>query len=247
MRRRPIAPGFRMLRPTQAGGPDQVWSDTSLRVRVGVTYTSEYRAHYDPVHRRVDYFGPGVNLAARVESVANGGQVVLTAPAAAQLQHEQRRPESVTTTEENPPHVPTSSSASEPHADTPHHDSPLGAHTNTLFASPPEFRDVAANDHDEAHGPDQALLSDTLVVAPFAHAVELRGVAERIDLYTVMPQSLSARRFHYGPVHRGKSQTDLLAASNRRTSFTIHSGKESSSRARQYSLTSDAAPRPYPE
>lgn len=46
-----------------------------LRVRMGV-HCGNPSAEEDPVNGRMDYFGPMVNRSARVESVANGGQVV---------------------------------------------------------------------------------------------------------------------------------------------------------------------------
>ncbi|KNC47580.1 uncharacterized protein AMSG_11718 [Thecamonas trahens ATCC 50062] len=48
-----------------------------LRVRIGIHYGEPMDAP-DPITKRMDYFGPMVNLAARVESVAQGGQVVVS-------------------------------------------------------------------------------------------------------------------------------------------------------------------------
>jgi class 3 adenylate cyclase len=81
----PIAPGFAMVKPTQGGGPKDMWNDTTLRVRVGVEWCTQISAQYDPVHRRFDYFGPSVNIAARVESHAGGGQVLMTGAAVDEL------------------------------------------------------------------------------------------------------------------------------------------------------------------
>ena len=49
-----------------------------LRVRVGI-HTGEPIAARDPVTNRMDYFGPMVNLSARVESSARGGQILISA------------------------------------------------------------------------------------------------------------------------------------------------------------------------
>jgi class 3 adenylate cyclase len=81
----PSAPGFRMVRPTQGGGPSDQWNDSTLRVRVGVEWCTQITAVYDTVHRRFDYFGPSVNIAARVESHAAGGQVLMTGGALEEL------------------------------------------------------------------------------------------------------------------------------------------------------------------
>lgn len=55
-----------------------VWN--GLRVRVGIAYGT-CDGQKDPVTLGWDYYGTTVNTAARVESVAHGGQVLLTAPA----------------------------------------------------------------------------------------------------------------------------------------------------------------------
>lgn len=48
-----------------------------LRVRMGI-HNGAPSAEEDPVTGRMDYFGPMVNRAARVESVASGGQIVMS-------------------------------------------------------------------------------------------------------------------------------------------------------------------------
>jgi class 3 adenylate cyclase len=86
----PTANGFKMVTPTQGGGPVDQWDDTTMRVRVGIEWCNQVNAQYDTVHRRFDYFGPSVNIAARVESCAGGGQVLATAACIRQLELEER-------------------------------------------------------------------------------------------------------------------------------------------------------------
>eukprot|EP00906_Rhabdomonas_costata_P000934 RCo001334 len=64
-----------------------------LRVRVGI-HVGSARVEVDPETLRADYFGPAVNFAARVESKALGGQVLLS-EAALSLLDEQARVEVV--------------------------------------------------------------------------------------------------------------------------------------------------------
>ena len=61
----------------KGSGPDTVWN-RALRVRIGIHLCHEVAPTYDSVHQRYDYYGPDVNVAARVESVACGGQIVMT-------------------------------------------------------------------------------------------------------------------------------------------------------------------------
>ena len=56
-----------------------------LRVRMGI-HTGEPRAQQDPVTGRMDYFGPMVNKSARVESIAQGGQLLVSKEALNQMQ-----------------------------------------------------------------------------------------------------------------------------------------------------------------
>ena len=49
--------------------------EPALRVRVGINYCTDVNPRYDPVRRYCDYLGPGVNIAACVESKA---QTLLT-------------------------------------------------------------------------------------------------------------------------------------------------------------------------
>lgn len=48
-----------------------------LRVRIGL-HTGEPDCVFDPVSKGYDYYGPDVNVAARVEGLAQGGQILAT-------------------------------------------------------------------------------------------------------------------------------------------------------------------------
>ena len=48
-----------------------------IRVRMGC-HVGEVDREYVPITGRVDYFGPPVNMAARVESMAHGGEILLS-------------------------------------------------------------------------------------------------------------------------------------------------------------------------
>ena len=58
--------------PPPAPGSSNVWN--GLRVRIGF-HSGEPQVTFDEVAKGYDYYGPPVNTAARVESVAKGGQV----------------------------------------------------------------------------------------------------------------------------------------------------------------------------
>ena len=49
-----------------------------LRVRIGIHLCQEVEAKYDVVHSCYDYYGHDVNVTARVEGVAQGGQILMT-------------------------------------------------------------------------------------------------------------------------------------------------------------------------
>ncbi|KEY65168.1 hypothetical protein S7711_08278 [Stachybotrys chartarum IBT 7711] len=49
-----------------------------LSVRMGIHYGGDHVSERDPVTRRMDYFGPMVNKAARISAVADGGQIVVS-------------------------------------------------------------------------------------------------------------------------------------------------------------------------
>ena len=78
MRMIPIAPGFQMVDNTEGRGDPAAWDDRTLRVRIGVEYCTDATATYDSIHRRYDYYGPSVNRCARIESVACGGQILMS-------------------------------------------------------------------------------------------------------------------------------------------------------------------------
>src|SRR5690606_3378046 len=56
-----------------------------LRVRMGI-HVGEPIIEQDPVTGRVDYFGPVVNRAARVENQAQGGQIVISSAVWAEIE-----------------------------------------------------------------------------------------------------------------------------------------------------------------
>jgi class 3 adenylate cyclase/hemoglobin-like flavoprotein len=78
MRMTPIAPGFQMVDNTEGRGDPAAWDDRTLRVRIGIEYCTDATATYDCIHRRYDYYGPSVNRCARIESVACGGQILMS-------------------------------------------------------------------------------------------------------------------------------------------------------------------------
>ncbi|CUI11832.1 receptor-type adenylate cyclase, putative [Bodo saltans] len=49
-----------------------------LRVRAGIHWCQEVKPELDTVHGRYDYYGHDVNVSARVESLAAGGQITMT-------------------------------------------------------------------------------------------------------------------------------------------------------------------------
>lgn len=59
-----------------------------LRVRAGIHWCQEIEPKLDTVHGRYDYYGHDVNVSARVESVASGGQTMLTEDSYKQMMSE---------------------------------------------------------------------------------------------------------------------------------------------------------------
>ena len=49
-----------------------------LRVRIGLHYCTDLHPTYEPLQQYYDYYGNDVNISARVESCAEGGQVLMT-------------------------------------------------------------------------------------------------------------------------------------------------------------------------
>nr|CCC94622.1 unnamed protein product [Trypanosoma congolense IL3000] len=77
--------------PTARLDPDvyrELWN--GLRVRVGI-HTGLCDIRHDKVTKGYDYYGQTTNMAARTESVANGGQVLLTGATYLALTMEERR------------------------------------------------------------------------------------------------------------------------------------------------------------
>ncbi|CBH17551.1 receptor-type adenylate cyclase GRESAG [Trypanosoma brucei gambiense DAL972] len=77
--------------PTARLAPDvygSLWN--GLRVRVGV-HTGLCDIRYDEVTKGYDYYGGTTNMAARTESVANGGQVLLTRATYLALSEDERK------------------------------------------------------------------------------------------------------------------------------------------------------------
>eukprot|EP00658_Telonema_sp_P-2_P058291 TRINITY_DN4675_c0_g4_i1.p1 TRINITY_DN4675_c0_g4~~TRINITY_DN4675_c0_g4_i1.p1 ORF type:complete len:330 (+),score=47.08 TRINITY_DN4675_c0_g4_i1:91-1080(+) len=50
-----------------------------LRIRIGLHWCREVNPHLDRIHGRFDYYGHDVNVCARVEAQASGGQIMVTA------------------------------------------------------------------------------------------------------------------------------------------------------------------------
>lgn len=78
MRMSPAAPGFNMVESTEGRGDRSCWSDSTLRVRIGIEYCTDASATYDSIHRRYDYYGTSVNRCARIEAAACGGQILMS-------------------------------------------------------------------------------------------------------------------------------------------------------------------------
>ena len=63
--------------PDDLYGPEEGAPWNGLRVRIGVHY-GPVEAVLDPVTKGFDYYGPTVNVAARVEGVTEGGQIIVS-------------------------------------------------------------------------------------------------------------------------------------------------------------------------
>eukprot|EP00759_Apiculatamorpha_spiralis_P051228 PhF_6_TR514/c0_g1_i3/m.297 len=62
--------------PGVGTGPEMMWN--GLRVRIGVHLAHQVEQVYDVIHQSYDYYGHDVNVAARIESLAIGGQTLLS-------------------------------------------------------------------------------------------------------------------------------------------------------------------------
>ena len=69
--------GYAAGTATSANAPEYAKLWNGVRVRIGM-HTGECEARLDPVTQGYDYYGSVVNCAARVESIGNGGQILLT-------------------------------------------------------------------------------------------------------------------------------------------------------------------------
>jgi class 3 adenylate cyclase len=103
-----------------------------LHVRMGVHLCQEVEAKFDVIHQRYDYYGHDVNMAARVESAAHGGQILMTAETTQALQDDE---------------------------------------------------DFRATLRDECH------------IQHVSKGLELKGVAEPVSMFSVIPKRLAVRRF----------------------------------------------------
>ncbi|KNC54141.1 adenylate/guanylate cyclase [Thecamonas trahens ATCC 50062] len=68
-------PGIPICAPAYASNGSLLWR--GLRVRIGI-HCGSPTCRADPITGRMDYFGPIVNRAARIESVTSGGQIVIS-------------------------------------------------------------------------------------------------------------------------------------------------------------------------
>ena len=70
----------------EASDPPEVWNPAALRVRVGVHWCTDATPKFDVVYKRYDYYGNDVNVAARVQDAACGGQVLVSEATLSALQ-----------------------------------------------------------------------------------------------------------------------------------------------------------------
>eukprot|EP00796_Vickermania_ingenoplastis_P008625 gene8625-6057_t len=78
MRAVPIAPGFQMTPETEGAGNPNCWAKRGLRVRISLEHCTEAVASYDVIKRKYDYYGPSMSRCAQIESVACGGQILMS-------------------------------------------------------------------------------------------------------------------------------------------------------------------------
>jgi class 3 adenylate cyclase len=103
-----------------------------LNVRMGIHHCVEVEPKFDVIHRRYDYYGHDVNMSARVQGAAQGGQILVTEETLSALQND------------------------------------------------PDFESVLGAD---------------CVAKHVSRAFELKGVAEPVSMYSVLPASIAHRAF----------------------------------------------------
>jgi len=79
-------PALRYWKDGEGNEDAGLWG--GLRVRMGLHHCTDVEPKYDTIHKGYDYYGNDVNLASRVQSVAAGGQVAMSAATYEQLQRE---------------------------------------------------------------------------------------------------------------------------------------------------------------
>jgi len=78
----PFTSAFRMLDDPEGEGDPAAWDARAPRVRAGMVHcpdAASVTAVFEPVPNRYDYYGPNVNLCARVQDKACGGQTLCDA------------------------------------------------------------------------------------------------------------------------------------------------------------------------
>eukprot|EP00658_Telonema_sp_P-2_P080696 TRINITY_DN8086_c0_g3_i2.p1 TRINITY_DN8086_c0_g3~~TRINITY_DN8086_c0_g3_i2.p1 ORF type:complete len:641 (-),score=130.11 TRINITY_DN8086_c0_g3_i2:381-2303(-) len=103
-----------------------------LRVRIGLHYCREVEPKFDVIHKRYDYYGHDVNMSARVESMGQGGQILMTED------------------------------------------------THQILHDDPDFA---------------TMIGDDAFIIRFASGVELKGVSDKMTMYSMVPTPLMMRRF----------------------------------------------------
>lgn len=124
---------------------EPVWK--GLRVRMGVHLCQEVEPKFDVIHQRYDYYGHDVNMSARVQAAAQGGQILCSEETLAAIRRD------------------------------------------------PDF---------------EATLANEFTVQKVTNGIELKGVAEPVALFNVLPMHLSTRVFH--PLDNAPGDTEQHAS-----------------------------------